>query len=93
MRIHEKQPLRTGDWSMRTHISLLVSSLSSGSLLPFYAKLDTTLSTWSLNVLSASRQLVTLSRLNQLVRLSGSQLDLTHVKLQFHLSGSLNCDL
>ena len=57
------------------------------------AKLDATLYTWFQNVLSASRQVVTLSRLNQLVCSSCSRIDLTHVRLQFHLSGSLNCDL
>lgn len=84
-----------GDWSMglETHISLWVSRLSSEFLLTSYAELDAALSTCFLNVLSASRQVVTLSRLNQLVCFSVSWIDLTHVKLQFHLSGSLNCDL
>ena len=84
-----------GDCSMGvgTHNSLWASRLSSESLLTSYAKLDAALSTWFPNVLSASRQVVTLSQLNQLVCSSGSRIDLTHVKLQFHLSGSLNCDL
>lgn len=75
---------------LETHISLWVSRLSSEFLLTSYAELDAALSTCFLNVLSASRQVVTLSRLNQLVCFSGSWIDLTHVKLQFHLSGSLN---